>query len=116
MRLAPVHVGAAGFSRAIDDRIGAGFPESAGHRVGIGDVRRRQRCARQISLEPSANGKSYVMAPARDAKGDLVLILVDEDNGAVYVGSQKGLAPLPRASVTKAVRATRFFVRSCMFE
>jgi arabinogalactan oligomer/maltooligosaccharide transport system permease protein len=53
------------------------------------------------SLEPSANGKSYVMAPARDAKGSLVLILVDEDNGATYVGSQKGLAPLPTASVTK---------------
>jgi arabinogalactan oligomer/maltooligosaccharide transport system permease protein len=53
------------------------------------------------SLEPSDNGKSYVMAPARGANGNLVLILVDEDNGAAYVGSPKGLAPLPKGSVTK---------------
>jgi arabinogalactan oligomer/maltooligosaccharide transport system permease protein len=56
---------------------------------------------RNNSLEPSDTGKSYVMAPAHARNGDLVLILVDEDTGAAYVGSPKGLAPLPKASVTK---------------
>jgi arabinogalactan oligomer/maltooligosaccharide transport system permease protein len=53
------------------------------------------------SLEPSANAKSYVMAPARDANGKLVLILVDETTGSAFVGSQKALAALPKSSVTK---------------
>ncbi len=41
------------------------------------------------------------MAPAHDSHGDVVLILVDEDNGAAFVGSHQGLTPLPKGSVTK---------------
>jgi arabinogalactan oligomer/maltooligosaccharide transport system permease protein len=54
---------------------------------------------KQVSLEPPPNGQSYAMAPARDASGNLVLVLVDSDTGARYVGSPEGLKPLPRDSV-----------------
>jgi arabinogalactan oligomer/maltooligosaccharide transport system permease protein len=45
------------------------------------------------SLQPT--GVSYLMAPARNADGDLVLLLLDEDSRAQYVGTPKGLIELP---------------------
>ncbi|HZQ82838.1 MAG TPA: ABC transporter permease subunit [Gaiellaceae bacterium] len=52
------------------------------------------------SLQPPANGGQYDMAPAKDASGKLVLLLHDETTGKVYVGTQKGLTPLPKGSYT----------------
>jgi arabinogalactan oligomer/maltooligosaccharide transport system permease protein len=52
------------------------------------------------TLSPPANGKSYLMAPARDDQGKLVLLLVDEDSGAAFVGTEENLKPLPKADVT----------------
>jgi arabinogalactan oligomer / maltooligosaccharide transport system permease protein len=49
------------------------------------------------SLAESANGKSFTMAPARDADGNLVLLLKDDSSGATYVGSAKELEPLPKS-------------------
>jgi arabinogalactan oligomer/maltooligosaccharide transport system permease protein len=55
---------------------------------------------KENSLQPAQSGATYTMAPARDANGKLVLILQDESSGKTYVGTPKGLEPLPRASVT----------------
>jgi arabinogalactan oligomer / maltooligosaccharide transport system permease protein len=52
------------------------------------------------SLAPPADGTSYVMAPARDEDGDLVLLLVDEATGKPHVGTSEGLEPLPEGEVT----------------
>ncbi len=41
------------------------------------------------SLQPT--GVTYVMAPARDANGDLVLLLVDDETGKQAVGTPEGL-------------------------
>jgi len=54
---------------------------------------------KQVSLAPPPNGQTYAMAPAHDASGKLVLVLVDADTGARYVGSPDGLKPLQRAAV-----------------
>ncbi|MBA3365064.1 MAG: ABC transporter permease subunit [Actinobacteria bacterium] len=51
------------------------------------------------SLEPPADGKTYVMAPARDEDGELVLLLVDEADGSTFVGSPDGIEPLARETV-----------------
>jgi arabinogalactan oligomer / maltooligosaccharide transport system permease protein len=51
------------------------------------------------SLAPPENGKSYVMAPARDSSGNLVLVLVDEDTGGAFVGTHDKVTPLPKADV-----------------
>ena len=51
------------------------------------------------SLQPPANGKQYTMAAAHDAHGKLVLILQDQVSGKTFVGTQKGLSPLPKAAV-----------------
>ena len=51
------------------------------------------------SLAPPADARSFVMAPARDADGELVLILVEETTGDTFVGTQEGLEPLPAADV-----------------
>jgi arabinogalactan oligomer/maltooligosaccharide transport system permease protein len=51
------------------------------------------------SLAPPENGKSYAMAPARDADGKLVLVLVDEDSGAAYAGTRTKLEPLSKNDV-----------------
>jgi arabinogalactan oligomer/maltooligosaccharide transport system permease protein len=51
------------------------------------------------SLAPPPNGKSYLMAPARDADGALVLLLVDEDTGNTFVGTEEELSPIERSSV-----------------
>ena len=51
------------------------------------------------SLAPPADGRSYLMAPARDEDGALVLVLVDEESGAPAVGTRDGLQPLPAGAV-----------------
>jgi arabinogalactan oligomer/maltooligosaccharide transport system permease protein len=52
------------------------------------------------SLTPPANGKAYLMAPARDDAGKLVLLLVDEDSRATFVGTRDSLKPLAESDVT----------------
>ncbi len=52
------------------------------------------------SLQPAQSGTTYAMAAARDKNGDLVLILQDSTSGKTYVGTKKGLTPIPRAAVT----------------
>lgn len=52
------------------------------------------------SLGQPADGTSYVMAPARDEDGELVLLLVDEADGKPYVGTTDGLEPLDEGSLT----------------
>ena len=51
------------------------------------------------SLAPPPDGKSYLMTPARDADGALVLLLVDEDTGDAYVGTTEELIPIERSTV-----------------
>ena len=53
---------------------------------------------KQNSLGPPANGRTYAMAPAHDADGHLVLVLLS-DNGKAFVGTEKELKPLPRSDV-----------------
>jgi arabinogalactan oligomer/maltooligosaccharide transport system permease protein len=55
---------------------------------------------KQNSLQPAQSGTTYVMAPARDRSGKLVLILQDSTSGKTYVGTPKGLTPIPSAAVT----------------
>ena len=57
------------------------------------------RAITQNTLEPPPSGKSYVMAPARDADGKLVLILRDEETGEAFAGTRKGLEPLDPGAV-----------------
>ena len=54
---------------------------------------------KENSLSAAESGKSYLMTPARDAEGKLVLLLVDEDNRATFVGTREGLEPLPQNQV-----------------
>lgn len=54
------------------------------------------------SLAPPADGRSYLMAPARDRGGDLVLILVDEVSGKPFVGTPDESKPLDPGSVRMA--------------
>jgi arabinogalactan oligomer/maltooligosaccharide transport system permease protein len=51
------------------------------------------------TLAPPANGKTYLMTPARDADGNLVLLLADEATGQTYVGTKEGLTPIPKSDV-----------------
>ena len=51
------------------------------------------------SLVQPADSSSYVMAPARDAGGELVLVLVDEETGRPFVGTRDGLEPLAADAV-----------------
>jgi arabinogalactan oligomer/maltooligosaccharide transport system permease protein len=51
------------------------------------------------SLEAPPNGQSYTMAPARASNGDLVLVLVADEGGKTFVGTNKGLEAVPRADV-----------------
>ena len=52
------------------------------------------------SLQPTASGTTYSMAPARDSSGQLVLVLQDQATGKTYVGTSKGLEEIPRKDVT----------------
>ena len=54
------------------------------------------------SLQPPPNGHQYDMAAARNGSGALVLLLHDETTGKVYLGTPKGLSPLPKGSYTLA--------------
>jgi len=47
-----------------------------------------------------ASDKYYVMTPAHDADGVLVLLLVDEASGEPFVGTSQGLSPLSAEDVT----------------
>ena len=51
------------------------------------------------SLEQPANGRQFDIAVARDGSGHLVLLMHQEGNGKLYVGTTKGLEPLPAAGV-----------------
>jgi arabinogalactan oligomer/maltooligosaccharide transport system permease protein len=51
------------------------------------------------SLQPAQNGTTYALAPARDASGNLVLVLQDQSNGKTYLGTKNGLKPVPKAEV-----------------
>jgi arabinogalactan oligomer/maltooligosaccharide transport system permease protein len=67
-----------------------------------GHILSKQDAIRQIqvtTLQPPANGGQYDMAPARDSSGSLVLILHDPSTGKAYVGTKKGLTPLPSSAV-----------------
>ena len=56
----------------------------------------------EVSLVAPADGKSYTATPAtRD--GELVLLLVDDVTGDLYVGTEDGLEPLPPESATVQV-------------
>jgi arabinogalactan oligomer/maltooligosaccharide transport system permease protein len=52
-----------------------------------------------VSLVAPADGKTYAATPATQ-DGELVLLLVDEVTGDLYVGSEDGLEPLPADSAT----------------
>jgi arabinogalactan oligomer/maltooligosaccharide transport system permease protein len=54
---------------------------------------------KQTSLAPADNGKTYTMAPATDASGNLVVLLVDQDTNKPYVGTAEGLKPLRPSAV-----------------
>ena len=69
---------------------------STGHVVNKADA---VQAIKQNSLQPPANGRQYAMTPARDPAGKLVMILHDDSSGAVFVGTTKGLTPLPKADV-----------------
>jgi ABC-type sugar transport system permease subunit len=69
---------------------------STGHNLTKGEA---IPAIQEQSLVPPADGKAYAMTPAtRD--GELVLLLVNEFDGGVYVGTEDGLASLPPGSVT----------------
>jgi arabinogalactan oligomer / maltooligosaccharide transport system permease protein len=53
----------------------------------------------RAALTQPPNGRTYTMAPARDADGKLVLVLLDDQGGKTYAGSDQGLASIPRPSV-----------------
>jgi arabinogalactan oligomer / maltooligosaccharide transport system permease protein len=53
----------------------------------------------RVSLGPAPNAREFVMAPARDADGDLVLILLDDASGKAFVGRSDRLEPLRRDEV-----------------
>ena len=52
------------------------------------------------TLAPPPDGRSYIMAPARNADGALVLLLIDEVSGDAFVGDRDGLEPLAADAVT----------------
>ena len=53
----------------------------------------------EVSLVAPADGRTYTATPATQ-DGELVLLLVDEVTGDLYVGSEDGLEPLPAGSAT----------------
>jgi arabinogalactan oligomer/maltooligosaccharide transport system permease protein len=57
------------------------------------------------SLSIPPDGRSYVMSPARDGDGKLVLLLVDEVSGKPFVGTREGIEPLPSEAVKLDVGA-----------
>ena len=64
-----------------------------------GHILSHSEAVEQIEQNSLAEGgASYTMAPARDADGRLVLILLDE-SGRTFVGTSDGLKPIPRSDV-----------------
>ena len=62
-----------------------------------GHILTKAQAVKQIevtSLQAPANGRTYTMAVARDSGGKLVLLLQDDATKKLYIGTQKGLAPL----------------------
>jgi arabinogalactan oligomer/maltooligosaccharide transport system permease protein len=57
------------------------------------------------SLAEAPNSASYSMTLMRNAEGELVLALLDEDTGATYIGTKEGLRPIARDEVTIAAGA-----------
>jgi arabinogalactan oligomer/maltooligosaccharide transport system permease protein len=53
----------------------------------------------QNSLAAPEDAKSYLMAPARDSNGELVLVLVDDQTGEAFIGTSKGLEPVAADAV-----------------
>jgi arabinogalactan oligomer/maltooligosaccharide transport system permease protein len=51
------------------------------------------------SLQPTQNGTTYTIAPARDSAGKLVLVMLNDDTHKPYLGTRTGLKPLPPHSV-----------------
>ena len=51
------------------------------------------------TLQPAQNGAQYTMAPATDASGKLVLLLVDETTNKAFIGTTKGLTPAPAGAL-----------------
>jgi arabinogalactan oligomer/maltooligosaccharide transport system permease protein len=49
---------------------------------------------KERSLAETPDSSSYVMTPARDEDGKLVLLLLDENTNEAYVGTREGLEPL----------------------
>ena len=63
----------------------------------VGHIITKGEAVRQIeenSLAQPDNGKTYVMAPANDSSGKLVLLLVEDQSGKAFVGTPEGLEPL----------------------
>lgn len=56
----------------------------------------------EVSLVAPADGKTYAATPATK-DGELVLLLVDEATGDLYVGSDGGLEPIPPGTATVEV-------------
>ena len=54
---------------------------------------RRSRASSATRSAEAPGGAIYVMAPARDEDGDLVLLLVDDTTGRAFVGTREGLEP-----------------------
>jgi ABC-type sugar transport system permease subunit len=53
----------------------------------------------EASLVPPVDGRTYQMTPA-EKDGALVLLLVDDESGKPFVGTEDGLEPLPPGDVT----------------
>jgi arabinogalactan oligomer/maltooligosaccharide transport system permease protein len=58
----------------------------------------------RVNLVAPADGSTYTSTPATK-DGELVLLLVDDATGKLYVGSTDGLEPLPAGSATVEVGA-----------
>jgi len=56
----------------------------------------------EVSLVAPADGKAYTATPATK-DGELVLLLVDDVTGDLYVGSESGLEPIPPETATVEV-------------
>jgi arabinogalactan oligomer/maltooligosaccharide transport system permease protein len=53
----------------------------------------------RAALTQPPNGRTYTMAPARDADGKLVLVLVEDEGGKSYAGSEDGLEELSSSAL-----------------
>jgi arabinogalactan oligomer/maltooligosaccharide transport system permease protein len=58
----------------------------------------------EVSLVAPADGATYTATPATK-DGELVLLLVDDVTGDLYVGTEEGLEPLPAGTATVQVGA-----------